>query len=169
MDFMVLDWIQNNLRCDFLDTVVPWITRLGDAGMFWILLALVMLVIPKTRKAGAVLAVSLIIEYVLCNLMLKPLVGRIRPYDVKGITELLVEKPGGFSFPSGHAGASFAAVGALFFSKNRLCAPATVLAALIAFSRLYLYVHYPTDVLAGIALGMLSGYVGAYLLRRLSR
>ena len=139
---------------------MPIISMLGNVGAIWIVCAVVLLVIPKTRKVGVVLAVSLAIEALCCNVILKPLVARIRPFDVNTAVQLLISPPKDFSFPSGHTGAAFAAASALFFSKNRLWIPSLVLAILIAFSRLYLYVHYPTDVLGGILLGILSGWLG---------
>ena len=159
-ELSVLDNIQSYLRCDFLDATMPIISMLGNVGAIWIVCAVVLLVIPKTRKVGVVLAVSLAIEALCCNVILKPLVARIRPFDVNTAVQLLISPPTDFSFPSGHTGAAFAAASALFFSKNRLWIPSLVLAILIAFSRLYLYVHYPTDVLGGILLGILSGWLG---------
>ena len=155
-----LDNIQSYLRCDFLDAVMPVITTLGNGGVIWIVCAVVLLLIPKTRKIGVVLAVSLAIEALCCNVILKPLAARIRPFDMNTAVQLLISPPTDFSFPSGHTGAAFAAASALFFCKNRLWIAALVLAILIAFSRLYLYVHYPTDVLGGILLGILSGWLG---------
>ena len=159
-ELSVLDNIQSYLRCDFLDAAMPIISMLGNVGAIWIVCAVVLILIPKTRKVGVVLAVSLAIEALCCNVILKPLVARIRPFDVNTAVQLLISPPTDFSFPSGHTGAAFAAASALFFSKNRLWIPSLVLAILIAFSRLYLYVHYPTDVLGGILLGILSGWLG---------
>ena len=139
---------------------MPVITTLGNGGVIWIVCAVVLLLIPKTRKIGVVLAVSLAIEALCCNVILKPLAARIRPFDMNTAVQLLISPPTDFSFPSGHTGAAFAAASALFFCKNRLWIAALVLAILIAFSRLYLYVHYPSDVLGGILLGILSGWLG---------
>lgn len=101
----------------------------------------------------------------LCNVILKPLVARIRPYDVNTAVQLLVSKPVDYSFPTGHTAASFASVVALFMAGERkLWKTALVLAVLIAFSRLYLYVHYPTDVLGGLILGLIAGYLGSRLI-----
>ncbi len=162
-----LDWIQANLRCGFLDWFLPKITVLGDGGIFWILFSLLLLLIPRTRKLGLVCAVSLIIDVVLCNGLLKPLVARTRPYDVNPDVILLVSKPSDYSFPSGHAAASFTVAGALFFGKSKLWIPAGILSVIIGLSRLYLYVHYPTDVICGAILGVLFGYLGALLTRRI--
>ena len=101
------------------------------------------------------------LEVICCNLVLKPLVARIRPCDVNTAVQLLVARPDDFSFPSGHTGASFAAVTALYASRSRLWILSLILAVLIAFSRLYLYVHYPSDVLAGVVIGIMAGWIGS--------
>lgn len=161
----ILDFIQSYLRCDLLDTVMPLVTKLGDGGILWIACSLLLLVFPKTRRAGAAMAVSLGMEVLCCNVLLKPFVGRIRPCDVNEAVQLLIPHPGGFSFPSGHTGSSFAAASALFFGRSRLGIPAFLLAAVIGFSRLYLYVHYPTDVFAGALIGIMLGWLGNMLVR----
>lgn len=161
LDFSFLDFIQSHLRSGFGDAVMPFITHLGDGGAVWITLNLCLLAVPKTRRAGAVLSASLVLEATCCNLLLKPFVARVRPCDINTTIQLLVSRPTDFSFPSGHTGASFAAVSALYFSGSRLWPAALVLAVLIAFSRLYLYVHYPTDVLAGALLGIILGWLGS--------
>lgn len=138
-----------------------FITRLGDAGIIWIVLSIVLLLIPKTRKSGAVMVAALVVDVLLCNIVLKNLVARTRPYDVNTGVHLLVEKLHDYSFPSGHTAASFASVTALYLAgEKKLWKFALVLACLIAISRLYLYVHYPTDVFGGILFGVISGYLG---------
>ena len=170
-DLPVLEWIAANLKCGVLDFLMPLITLLGDAGIFWILCSLVMILIPKTRKTGLSMGISLLIGLLVCNVALKPLVGRIRPYDYqwqyfqKEIT-LLVEGLHDFSFPSGHTIASFEAATALLIGNKKLGIPAMILAVLIAFSRLYLYVHYPTDVLASIVLGIGIAFLGTFLVKK---
>ena len=159
-DFSVLDGIQEYLRAAWLDTIVPYITMLGNAGIFWILLTAVFLLIPSKRRTGIVMAIALIIDVIVCNGILKPLVARIRPYDLHTGIDLLIKAPTDFSFPSGHSAASFAASSALMYRKDRLWIPAMFLAMLIALSRLYLYVHYPTDVICGILVGFLAGWLG---------
>ncbi len=106
---------------------------------------------------------ALILDLICCNIVLKPLVGRIRPFLVNTAVELLTAPPADASFPSGHTAASFAAVFALRASGSPLWKPAAVLASVIAFSRLYLYVHWPTDVLGGILVGAAAGWAGARL------
>ncbi len=165
LEFYILNFIQEYLRTPWLDCIVPFITRLGDKGMIWIILAVILLVLPKTRKTGAAVAIALVLETLCCNVILKPLVGRIRPYDVNTAVSLLITAPKDYSFPSGHTAASFAAISALFFRKNQLWIPALILGMAIAFSRIYLYVHYPSDVLAGILLGMMTGWIGSMLVK----
>lgn len=158
-DLPILDWIAENMYCAFLDFVMPLITVLGNAGIFWILVAVFLLCIPKYRKVGLSVGAALIMGLLICNITLKPLVARIRPYDYQleyfGKTiELLIAAPHDFSFPSGHTLASFEAATALCIHSKKLGIPAMILACLIAFSRLYLYVHYPTDVLFSVFLGL---------------
>ena len=160
MEIQILDMIQN-LRTPLGDTIVPLITRLGDAGIIWIILTLILLLIPKTRKTGIIMTAALLVDLVLCNLLLKNLVARTRPFDVNTAVQLLVAKPKDYSFPSGHTAASFASVTALYFAgEKKMWKVALVLAVLIALSRLYLYVHYPTDIIGGVIFGSLSGYLG---------
>lgn len=171
-DLPILDWIAAHLWCDVLDVLMPIITVLGDAGIFWIAVSAVLLCIPKYRKAGLGMGIALLMGVVLCNIILKPLIGRIRPYDYQlehfGKTiELLVATPHDFSFPSGHTIASFEAAVALTVRHKKLGAAALVLAVLIAFSRMYLYVHYPTDVLASVVLGSALAFLGCFLAEKL--
>lgn len=160
MEIHILDLIQN-LRTPLGDIIVPFITRLGDAGILWIILTVILLLIPKTRKTGIILTAALLVDLALCNLLLKNLVARTRPFDVNTAVQLLVAKPKDYSFPSGHTAASFASVTALYLAgEKKMWKAAFVLAVLIALSRLYLYVHYPTDIIGGVIFGSLSGYMG---------
>ena len=158
-DLPVLDWMAENLRCGFLDAVMPMITHLGDAGIFWIVLAAALILLPKTRRVGLSMGVALLIGLVVCNLTLKPLMARMRPYDYQ-LTHfgreifLLIAAPHDYSFPSGHTLASFEGAIVLFLYCKKWGIPALILASLIAFSRLYLYVHYPTDVVFSLVLAL---------------
>lgn len=170
-DLPILDWIAAHLWCPFLDAVMPIITLLGDAGLFWIAIAVALLLFPKTRKIGLGMGAALIIGLLLCNVTLKPLVARIRPYDYQlehfGVTiKLLIEAQHDFSFPSGHTIASFEAATVLLIHSKKAGIPAMILACLIAFSRLYLYVHYPTDVITSIILGIGIGILGNWLVQK---
>ncbi len=169
IEFKILDWIQG-IRTPVGDVVMPFISKFGNAGMIWILLAVILLLVPKTRKSGMILVVALGVDVILCNGILKHAFGRIRPCDVNTAIQLLVARPDDFSFPSGHTAASFAAVSALYFAgEKRLWKLALVLAVLIAFSRLYLYVHYPTDILGGILVGAVAGYIGYWSVTRFKK
>ena len=167
VEFSILDLIQNQFRTPFGDFVMLLISKLGNGGIIWLVLSGLLCVFPKYRKAGVTMLTALALDVLLCNVMLKPLVGRMRPFTVNTGMELLINAPKDFSFPSGHTAASFAAAFALLFVKNKLWIPSMILASLIAFSRLYLYVHYPTDVLAGILLGLIVG-VAANVICRLA-
>lgn len=166
MELQILDVLQT-IHNPVLDTIMCAITRLGDAGIIWILLCIVLLILPKTRKSGVVLMAALLVDLVVCNVILKPLVHRIRPFDVKTGIELLVKRPTDYSFPSGHTAASVASVMALYLAgEKKIWVPALILAVLIAFSRLYLYVHYPTDVLGGMIIGIAAGAIGYWLVKK---
>lgn len=170
-DLPILDWIQATLQCTFLDKIMPLITVLGDGGAFWIACAVLMILLKKYRKAGFSAAIALIFGLVICNMILKPTVARIRPYDYQeqlGIMiNLLIEKEHSLSFPSGHTIASFEAATAILLRHKKLGIAAMILAILIAFSRMYLYVHYPTDVLASVVLGSALAFLGCFLAEKL--
>lgn len=137
-------------------------------GLIGILLAAVLLLRRKTRKTGEILAAALVVDVLLCNGLLKHLFHRVRPCDVNTAVSLLVSRPTDYSFPSGHTAASFAAVAALYLAgARRLWKPALVLGMLIAFSRLYLYVHYPSDILGGVLVGLFAGWVGSRIAAKL--
>ena len=170
-DLPILNWIAANLWCPFLDAVMPVITLLGDAGIFWIAIAVVLLFFPKTRKMGLGMGAALLMGLVICNLMLKPMIARIRPYDYQldhfGVTiKLLIDAQHDFSFPSGHTIASFEAATVILLHNKKFGIPAMILACLIAFSRLYLYVHYPTDVIASVILGIGLAFLGKFLVQK---
>lgn len=169
MELRFLDFLQT-IHTPLLDKILAFITSLGNAGIIWIVLAVVLLILPKTRKAGIIVAAALLVDLILCNLILKNLVARVRPYDVNTAIAVLIKKPLDFSFPSGHTAASFAAMTALFLAKmKKAWIAALILAVLIAFSRLYFYVHYPTDVLGGIVVGILSGVLGYAIVEKLDK
>ena len=143
------------------------ITKLGDAGIVWIILTVILLLIPKTRKSGVYMAVALIADLIICNVILKPIVARIRPYSINQTVQLLVTPLKDYSFPSGHTAASFASVSALYFAgRKRMAAGALIVSVLIAFSRMYLYVHYPTDVLGGLIIGLLCGWIADMIIQK---
>ena len=165
-EIRILDWIQSHLSNPWCDGFFSTVTHLGDGGIFWLILTAAFLVFPKTRKYGVVMAVSIALEVLCVNVLVKPLVARTRPYEIRQGIELLIQRPVDYSFPSGHTGISFAVVSALFFSRHKAWIPTFVLAFVIAFSRLYLYVHYLTDVLSGVVFGVIAGWVGAKVVNK---
>ena len=169
MELRFLDFLQT-IHTPLLDKILAFITSLGNVGIIWIVLAVVLLILPKTRKAGIIVAAALLMDLILCNFILKNLVARVRPYDVNTAIAILIKKPLDFSFPSGHTAASFAAMTALFLAKmKKAWIAALILAVLIAFSRLYFYVHYPTDVLGGAVVGVLSGIIGYTIVEKIDK
>lgn len=165
MEGNILLFIQNNIRNPILDPVFNAITHLGDGGIFWIILTVFLLCFRKTRRAGVYSAYALLGSLLVNNLILKNLVNRTRPYEVIDGLVCLVSPAKDASFPSGHTGASFASAVAVYRRlPKRYGVLLLILAALIAFSRLYVGIHYPTDVLGGlvtgVALGMLTTLVG---------
>ena len=155
----ILLFIQNNLRIDFLNPIVVFITRLGDMGIAWIVLGVIMLFFKKTRRGGLIMLLCLAGAWLVNDFVLKPLVARIRPYDAVGTLSILVHAESSFSFPSGHTNASFASAIALTMVYGKKGAWAYLPASLIALSRLYVGVHYPTDVLGGMIVGTVMGYL----------
>ena len=156
-EFSILHLIQS-LRTPLFDHIVLFITSL--ANYVWYILIMGLLINKPTRKLGVVLVVAMILQYLINGGILKHLFARVRPCNVDTTVELLVKRPKGFSFPSGHSAAAFCVVGVLYGAKIReLFWPVLVLAILIGFSRLYLYVHFPTDVLVGAFCGFAIGYV----------
>ena len=166
MPFLSLDadfllYIQDHIRCGILDYFFPYITHLGTAGSFWILLTAVLMCFKKTRRAAVCSAIALLGSLILNNMILKPLVGRVRPYEVIEGLKLIGKRATDPSFPSGHTAASIASAVALCrFLKKRYSIPLLVLALIIGFSRLYIGIHYPTDVLAGLLDGIALGIGG---------
>ena len=149
-------WIQETLRFPFLNPVMIFITSIGNYAFVWIVISVSLVIPQKTRKIGIMSLVALLVSFLLNNLILKDVVGRIRPYEVISGLELLVNPATDLSFPSGHAGNSFAVAVVLFQKLPRKYGiPALVLASLIGISRLYIGIHYPTDVLAGAVIGTL--------------
>lgn len=161
----VLLWIQENLR-GFLDPLVSFYTRLGDSGLVWILLCLALLLHPKTRKAGVAGVVGLVLSLLCTNILIKPLVARTRPWLLlEGLVPLVVERDPN-SFPSGHSSAAFACAMALWGTlPKKWGRPALVCAGLMALSRLYVGVHFPSDVLCGTLVGIFCGWCACKLLK----
>ena len=156
IDLSILDSIHENLTNSFLDVIMPYITAIADKGILYIILAIVLIFIKRTRRYGIMLGTALLLGLIFGNLILKNVIARPRPFSLTG-TELLIPAPEDFSFPSGHTMASFETATVLFYANRRAGTAMIILASIVAYSRLYLYVHYPTDVLCGCVLGILFG------------
>ena len=154
MEFEILYAI-NNLHNPILDKIMIAITSLGNAGLIWIGIAVGLLFIKKTRKCGILILISLVLGLILGNGILKNLIARERPCWIDTTIPLLIPNPHDFSFPSGHTLASFEAAVMIYLHNKKWGKISFVLAVLIAFSRMYLFVHFPTDIICGAALGSL--------------
>lgn len=155
----ILDFIQNHLRFDFLDDMMVLFTRLADDGIIWIVLAVALLCFKQTRKMGITLALALIFGLIVGNLGLKNLFARVRPYNANTEIELLIEPLKSYSFPSGHTRCCFESAMAMYLCDKRFGKVAFVLGGIIGFSRMYLYMHYPSDVIGGVILGLVNGVI----------
>jgi undecaprenyl-diphosphatase len=153
LDDLILMFIQNNMHNEFLDKIIPIFTALGNGALIWFVIAVILLFYKEYRKYGLIIIASLILCGLIGNIGLKNIVGRLRPCDVNTSIKLLIARPTDFSFPSGHAMTSFTPAVLLMFMNKKIGSVALVLASIIAFSRLYLYVHYPSDVIAGVIIG----------------
>jgi undecaprenyl-diphosphatase len=157
LDWSLLYAVQNTLHTTFLDWLMPRISMLGDFGAFWAVIAAGLLFSRKTRRWGVLMIAALGLSFILGSLVLKPLIARPRPCWLDGSVVLLIPNERDFSFPSGHTMASFAAAVVFTRAFPRYGWLSLLLAGAIAFSRLYLFVHFPSDVLAGMVLGALTG------------
>lgn len=153
LEFSFLYFLQE-LRTPFLDEVVPVFTSLGDKGLIFVALGAVLFIIPRTRKMGFIILLSLAAGFILGNGIIKNLVMRDRPCWIEPGILLLIENPHDYSFPSGHTLAAFETAVSIFLINRRWGIPALIFAALMGLSRMYLFVHFPSDVLSGMALGI---------------
>lgn len=165
-DTQILWWIQEHLASPLMDALMPAITHLGDAGAIWLVVTLALLLRRDTRVWGVSMIAALALCFVGGNLLLKPLIARPRPCHLHELP-LLIALPSDFSFPSGHTMSSFAAAAVLLRYSRLWGWAGFILAALIAFSRLYLFVHYPSDIGAGAVLGLLAGWLASRFIRLL--
>ena len=169
IDSSILLWLQG-IRVAVLTPILVFITHLQDHGMLAIAVTLILMCIPKTRRTGVICAISMVIGLIITNLILKNWVARVRPYEVVEGLELIIERQHDFSFPSGHATNSLACAWVIWREMDkRFGIPALILAFLICFSRPFVGVHYPTDVLAGIVIGIASAEWARVIVRALRR
>lgn len=157
----IILWIQENIRAPWMDSVWLFITHLGDEGILWIVMGIILLFWKKTRPIGFTVLISLLFDFLIINVALKDLVSRPRPFVVnEAIKPLITDVSPYRSFPSGHSGGSFSAMFALYrWVPKKLGIPALVLAAFVALSRLYVGVHHPTDILTGCVIGFLCAFL----------
>lgn len=157
MDQNILFWIQDVLRTPFLNPLVLLFTHLGNGGLLWIVCSGCMLLFKRWRKAGLVALISMLLCFVSGELILKHLIARPRPFMELETLIPLIPTQSGFSFPSGHTASSFAASFVYLRGAPMKWAKIVfpLLAVLMGLSRLYVGVHYPTDVLGGMLLGIL--------------
>lgn len=168
-ELSVLHWFES-LHNPVLDAIMKFFTTLGDVGIFWIALAIVLFIFKKTRKIGFAMGISLVLSVFFTNVVIKHIVDRARPFQVDPtlLQSIIVKLPDDASFPSGHTSASFAGAVAFFTINKKWGIPCLILATIIAISRLYLCVHFPTDVIAGILLGIIYGITAGILAKKLS-
>ncbi|MCR4605157.1 MAG: phosphatase PAP2 family protein [Eubacterium sp.] len=158
-DSCILDFFLS-IRNDVVTPILKVITNLGELGLIWIILALCLLIKKETRIVGMMMLVSLLVEVIICNGCIKNIVCRPRPCWRNPAIDTIIYIPKDYSFPSGHSSAAISALVPLFYSgKKRLWIPGIVLAAIIICSRMYFYVHYPTDILVGMLVGAVVGIV----------
>lgn len=159
IDVSILDLIQNNLRCAFLDIIMPMISALMNGGALAIIVTISLMISKKYRRVGFAMALALLMCLLFGNLLIKNLAARPRPFTHMPDISLLIPPPRDYSFPSGHSFASFASATVLAKRIKKTAPYVIALAVLVAFSRLYLYVHFPSDVLCGSALGIAAGLI----------
>ena len=169
LEFAILYAIQN-IHTNFLDRVILTVMNItGSYGQLWIILAVLLLFFKKTRKAGFTILISYAMVFVVGQYGLKDLIARPRPCHMDETVALLVSHPSSFSCPSTHSAWAFAAAASIFSWHKKAGLVAGVLALIVAFGRLYLFVHFPTDVLFGIALGILSAFVAYSIVKAADR
>lgn len=166
LDYNLLIQIHSATQSSFLDSVMPYVTNLGELGAVWVLLSLFLIANKKYRNVGIMCLAAMLLTTAIGEGILKHLIQRPRPFVQYTAIELLIPKPSSSSFPSGHTGSSFAAAWILSRNLKKAAVPAYILAAAIAFSRLYLMVHFPSDVLAGILIGTASAVCAEILFKK---
>lgn len=172
-DLSIFHWFEDHLWSKFLDGFMGLISFLGEDGVLFIGLIIVLCVFKKTRKIGVTMATSLLLMEIANNLVLKPIIHRPRPFLYEGYTDFNYPNlgffgrvPDSYSFPSGHTASAFTCATAMFMNNKKGSIPMYIFAVLMGISRIYLHDHYPTDVIGGAVLGILYGLLG-YLIGKL--
>ncbi len=161
-DEAILAFLRGNVCNSILNYIMIFFTYLGEEGIIWIIFGIIMMILPKYRKHGVKMALALVVMLFINNIVLKPLIARPRPFtnDPSILEHMIVHAPSSFSFPSGHTASSFAGACIMAHANKKAAFWAYPLAILIAFSRAYLQVHYPSDIIAGAILGTVYAFIG---------
>ena len=153
LDFNIVLWVQQHVRSPFLSAFFIPFTTIGNAGILFILIGVLLLFFKRTRQSGILLLISLTISFILNDIVVKNIVQRPRPFNAFSQIVPLVPPPGKYSFPSGHTAAAFSSMVTFFFTQRKYAICGLVIALLMGISRIYVGVHYPTDVFFGALLG----------------
>lgn len=167
-DFEILFFIKDHVRNSFLDVIVPFYTNLGDDGIIWIAVGLIMLIPKKTRKCGIMVLAALLVMLVANNIILKNLIARPRPCATYPELVELVHIPTSYSFPSGHTVSAMAVAFTILTQHKKLGIVAVIMAFLMGLSRLYVGVHFPTDVYGGIIVGAAIAFAVYYAEKKIT-
>ncbi|MEE0858569.1 MAG: phosphatase PAP2 family protein [Acutalibacteraceae bacterium] len=165
-DFPILYFIQDNIVSPILNGIMVFVSAIGEGGAIWVLTSLFMIFFRKTRTCGILMLCAMAFCYVTGDLLAKNLFCRIRPCYQDMSVEMLVNRPNSYSFPSGHSSSSFAAASTAFYFNKKIGIPALFLAGLVAFSRLYLFVHFPSDVITGILWGIFGAILTIFIYKK---
>ena len=165
LDANILLFIQDYVRTPWLTPLMKFLSLIGELGAVRIVLTIILLIRKNTRRAGLVVLISMAVTFVLVSFMIKPAVHRVRPFNLYPAIQVLGVVPSDYSFPSGHTSNGFAAALVMLrMLPRRAGVPAVILAALIAFSRLYVGAHYPTDVIAGLLIALVISQLVWYIM-----
>ncbi len=168
IDWAILHWIRDTLQCPALDWLLPKITVLGNAGILWIVVALLLVITKKYRKSGITILLAMLMGAIVGNLFLKNTVARSRPCWLEDVA-LLIKNPSDYSFPSGHTMMAVISAAILARTNRKFAFAAIPLAVVIAFSRLYLYVHFPSDVFVAAILGLLIARTAEWIMAKIPK
>jgi undecaprenyl-diphosphatase len=165
LDRQLLSFFSEGIRNCFFDSLMPFVSAINQHGEIWIAISIILMINKNTkiRRLGISVLIALALGSILVELVLKNTIARARPIGDEFNFNFIINLPESYSFPSGHTTSSFAAFGVFLFSKARYRYLVLALAALIAFSRMYLHVHYPSDILGGIILGLSCGWIAVHL------
>lgn len=168
IDFSILYWIQDNLRNSVMDFLMPLFSNMQNSGLIWIAIAIVLIFFKRTRYCGFAILLAMGIDTLITECGIKNIVCRVRPCNLVNNVDMLVEKPNSYSFPSNHSASAFAAATAVLLTvkKKAWSIPAFIFSGIIAFSRVYVFVHFPSDVLVGIVLGSTVAVLVCYLMKK---